>query len=395
MRRKKQGFDYILAISVFSLVVFGAIIISSASAVLSFDRFNNSNYYLLRHIISASFATVALIVASLINYRFWKKLSPLIMFMVITMLIAVSIIGSRFGGAKSWIDLGFTTFQPTEFLKIAYILYLAAWLENRKEHIKDIKYGLFPFAAMTGFIGLLVIMQPDYGTASIVLSSAAFMFVAAGATIEQIFLGGTFSGLLGFILIRQSSHAFDRLTVFLNSSADSQGAGYHINQALLAIGSGGVLGLGFGMSRQKYHYLPEPMGDSIFAIIAEEFGFVRTLLIVVLFMIIVLRGYKIARNAQDMFGRLVAFGITSWIGVQAVINIAAMLNMMPLTGIPLPFMSYGGSALISVMAAVGILLNISKNSEGETNEGLNSGWRNRRSHYAGFKSRRRVTRARR
>ncbi|NTU69736.1 putative lipid II flippase FtsW [bacterium] len=395
MRGKKQGFDYVLAISVFSLVVFGAIMISSASAVLSFDRFGSSNYYLLRHIVSASLASAALIIMSLINYKFWKKLSPFIMFIVILLLVAVSIIGSRFGGAKSWIDLGFTTFQPTEFLKIAYILYLAAWLENRKEHIKDIKYGLFPFAIMTGFVGLLVIMQPDYGTASIILSSAAFMFVAAGATIEQILLGGTFSGLLGWILIRQSSHAFDRLTVFLNPSADAQGVGYHINQALLAIGSGGMLGLGFGMSRQKYHYLPEPMGDSIFAIVSEEFGFLRTLLIVVLFMVIILRGYRIARSAPDMYGRMVAFGITSWIGTQAVINIAAMLNMMPLTGIPLPFMSYGGSALISLMASVGILLNISKNAEGEAYESSNSGWRNSRARYASFKSRRRVTTKRR
>lgn len=396
MRGKSRRSDYLLSLSVFSLVIFGVVMISSASVVLSYDKFSINNYYLIRHIISAAIGTAALIIFSLIDYKFWKRISPILMLSTIILLFLVFLFGFQSGGAQRWLNLGFTTVQPTELAKLVYVLYLAAWLEGRKDKIKDFQYGFLPFVAMTGFIAVLILFQPDFGTASVILVTAAFMFVAAGASFEQMILGGTSAVLLGWFLIKSSSYRFARLTVFLDPSSDSQGIGYHINQALLAIGSGGIIGLGFGMSRQKYHYLPEPMGDSIFAIVAEEMGFVRTLLVILLFVVLVVRGYKIARNSPDLFARFTAFGITTWLSVQATINIAAMLSLVPLTGVPLPFMSYGGSALVTSMAAVGILLNISKNSSGESfYESSNRGRRNRRTYNSRSLRRRSVKRKRR
>lgn len=389
MRARRKKSDYLLSLTVFALVIFGVVMISSASVVLSYDKFSVNNYYLIRHIMSAALGTVALIVFSMIDFRFWKKVSSLIMLSSLTLLFLVFIFGFQSGGAQRWLHLGFTTIQPTEFAKLAYVIYLASWLDGRKEKIKDFQYGFIPFVVMTGFIGVLILLQPDFGTATVILSTAAFMFVAAGASMEQIMLGGSLAALLGWFLVKSSAYRFARLTVFLNPSADAQGIGYHINQALLAIGSGGVMGLGFGMSRQKYHYLPEPMGDSIFAIISEELGFVRTLLVLFLFLVLIVRGYSIARKSTDNFAKYVAFGITSWLAIQTTINIAAMLSLVPLTGVPLPFLSYGGSALVTSMAAVGILLNISKETEGESNENSNRSWRNRRAYNAGtFRSRR-------
>ena len=365
MARKSQKSDYLLALAVFGLVIFGIIMISSSSVVLSYDRFGINNYYLLRHIVSAGIGLVALIVFSIINFRFWKRISNILILLVIGSLLAVLLFGFSLGGAKSWLDFGVFTVQPTEFVKLFYVLYLASWLEGRSKDLKNFQYGFWPFLVMSGFIGFLIMLQPDTGTASVILFSAASMFVVAGASYQQIIFGGIGVLTLGWFLVKSSAYRFARLTVFLDPSSDPQGIGYHINQALLAIGSGGLAGLGFGMSRQKYHYLPEPMGDSIFAIISEELGFIRTALILILFAFIILRGFKIAKNAPDTFSRLVAFGITSWLAFQTIVNIGAMLSIMPLTGIPLPFVSYGGNALITSMAGIGILLNISKESNYE------------------------------
>ncbi len=392
MVRKSRKSDYFLALAVFALVIFGIIMISSSSVVLSYDRFGINNYYLLRHIISVGIGLAALVVFSVINFRFWKKVSNILILLVIGSLVAVLLFGLNLGGAKSWLDFGLFTIQPTEFVKLFYVLYLASWLEGRSKDLKNFRYGFWPFLVMSGFIGFLIMLQPDTGTASVILFSAASMFVVAGASYQQIIFGGIGVLALGWFLVKSSAYRFARLTVFLDPSSDPQGIGYHINQALLAIGSGGLAGLGFGMSRQKYHYLPEPMGDSIFAIISEELGFIRTTLIIILFAFIILRGFKIARNAPDTFSRLAAFGITSWLAFQTIVNIGAMLSIMPLTGIPLPFVSYGGNALVASMAGIGILLNISKESNYEkTDQSSYRSRGHRRSYSAGTYSRRTVT----
>lgn len=395
-RNKKNKSDHILSLIVFILVIFGLIMISSASVVLSYDKFGNNNYFLIKQIFSAFVGTVLFIIFYAIDYRKLKKISLLALVFVIFLLMLVFLIGFSHGGAKRWLSFGSLFIQPTEIAKLVYILYLAAWLENRREKIRDFKYGLLPFGVITAFIGALIMLQPDLGTATIIAVTAASMYIIAGAGWQQIAVMGLSGFFVLWLLVKSSSYRFARLMVFLNPSADSQGAGYHINQALMAIGSGGILGLGFGLSRQKYNYLPEPMGDSIFAIIAEEMGFVRILILLLLFIGLAYRGFRISRLAPDTFGRLVAFGITSWISLQAAINIAAMASLLPLTGVPLPFISYGGSSLISVMAGMGILLNISKNcTKGEMYEDSNSRWWNRRSRNSGPSGRKRIAGRRR
>ncbi|PIR67487.1 putative lipid II flippase FtsW [bacterium CG06_land_8_20_14_3_00_33_50] len=385
--------DYILSITVFALLIIGIIMISSASVVLSYEKFGSNNYYVIRQIVNALIGIGFLIFFYLIDYRKLKKISPIFLILTIILLLLVFLIGFQYGGAKRWLHFGsFINVQPTEITKLAYVLYLAAWLENRGEKLRDFQYGLIPFVLMTVFIAFLIILQPDFGTTLVIILTAASMFVIAGASWQQIILGG-FAGLaVVWLLIKSSSYRFARLSVFLDPSSDTQGIGYHINQALLAIGSGGLLGLGFGLSRQKYNYLPEPMGDSIFAIMAEEIGFLRVIIIILLFIVLAYRGYRIARLSPDTFGRLTAFGITTWLTIQAAINIAAMLSLVPLTGIPLPFISYGGSSLISSLAGIGILLNISKLSvKGEVYESPRGSWWNSRSHNSRSIRSRRVT----
>jgi len=390
MRRSKS--DYILSLTVFILLILGLVMISSASVVISYDRFGSNNYFLIRQIINAAIGIGFLIVFYLIDYRFWKKVAFILLILTIFLLLLVFFIGFSFGGAKRWLSLGAFFLQPTEIAKLTYVLYLAAWLENRGEKLRNFQYGFIPFAFMTVFIGSLIVLQPDFGTAIVISLTAASMFVVAGASWQQIIVGGSSGLLLGWFLIKSSAYRFARLSVFLNPSSDTQGIGYHMNQALLAIGSGGILGLGFGASRQKYNYLPEPMGDSIFAIIAEEIGFIRAAIIILLFLLFAYRGYQIARKTPETFGRLAAFGITTWITLQAAINIAAMLSLVPLTGIPLPFISYGGSSLMSSLAGVGILLNISKTTaKGDSYESPHRRWWYRRAHNTRFGSRRRIT----
>jgi cell division protein FtsW len=299
-----------------------------------------------------------------IDYRFWKKNSfwMLIITLLLLILVFVPGIGRAAGGAHRWIVIGGSWFQPSELIKLTFLIYLSAWLENRDEKIKSFWFGFIPFTFLILLIGALIMLQPDLGTTSILVLSAVTVFFVAGANPSHLVFGAGGLLVLLTILIKASPYRQQRLLVFLNPSVDSQGAAYHINQALLAIGAGGLWGLGFGQSKQKYLYLPEAHTDSIFAIIAEELGFIRSSLVVAGYLLIGYLGFRIARNAPDRFARFLAVGITSWIVFQAFINIAAMLNLLPLTGVPLPFVSYGGSSLIILLAGVGIMLNISKHT---------------------------------
>jgi cell division protein FtsW len=222
--------------------------------------------------------------------------------------------------------------------------------------------GFLPFLGIMGLIGFLVMKQPDTGTLGIIVLSSFAIFFVSGARIQHIISLGSIGILALWILIKIEPYRLARITAFLDPGADPRGIGYQINQALLAVGSGGLLGVGLGHSRQKFNYLPEPVGDSIFAIVGEELGLIGAAFLVILFVLLAMRGIKIAKNSPDMFGRLVATGITSWIVFQAFINISANIALVPLTGVPLPFVSYGGTSLVFLMAAVGILLNISKHT---------------------------------
>jgi cell division protein FtsW len=364
---KNQKPDYLYALLVFVMIFLGIVMIASSSVVVSFEQYGTNYHFVIRQIISWLIGIGLMFTTYFIDYRFWRKNSLWFFLLTIGLLILIFIpgIGHEFGGARRWIGIGSALFQPSEIVKISFIIYLAAWLDKKGEDIKSFWKGFLPFVVLIAIVSALIIKQPDLGTLSVILLVAAAMFFTSGANLIHLGLGTAGLAVLFFIFIKAAPYRMQRFLVFFNPSLDSQGAAYHINQALLAIGTGGLWGLGFGQSRQKYLYLPMPHTDSIFAIIAEELGFIRTSLFLLLFLAIVFKGFQIAKNAPDNFARLLATGITFWILIQAFINIASMLNIVPMTGVPLPFISYGGSSLVMLLAAVGIMLNISKASSGE------------------------------
>lgn len=362
--KKARKPDYLFAILIFLLTFFGIVMIASSSMVISQEKFGNNFHFVTRQTVSLIIGFCLMLGTYFIDYRFWRKNAFWLFVITLVFLIGVFIpgIGHEFGGARRWLGIGSAIFQPTEIIKLSFIIYLAAWLDKKSENIKTFFGGFIPFAIMLGLITFLIMEQPDLGTLSVILLTSSAMFFLSGASLYHIGLGaGTLLALL-VVLIKAAPYRMQRLMVFLNPGADSQGAAYHINQALLAIGTGGLFGLGFGQSRQKYLYLPMPHTDSIFAIIAEELGFVRCILFLGLYVLIIYKGFQIAKNAPDNFGKLLASGITFWITIQAFINIGSMLSILPMTGVPLPFVSYGGSSLMVLLAAIGIMLNISKSS---------------------------------
>jgi cell division protein FtsW len=303
-----------------------------------------------------------LYVTSKINYKFWKTIAVPIFVLSIIFLILVFVpgFGAKIYGASRWLKLGSFSFQPSEMLKLSLVLYLAAWLEGRREKVKDFVEGFTPFLGIMLLVSFLLIKQPDIGTLGATVAIAIPMFFISGANISHLFLMGGGGLVLLMFLIKLEPYRMNRLLVFLHPEMDPQGVGYQINQAVLAIGSGGIFGVGLGKSLQKFNYLPEPVGDSIFAIIGEELGFIGAALLIFLLLILAGRGLRIARKAPDKFSQLTAAGIISWIVFQSFINIGAISGLIPLTGIPLPFISYGGTSMVFLMAGIGILLNISK-----------------------------------
>lgn len=348
--------DLILLCTIIFLTVFGLFMIYDASSVIAFRDFADKYHYIKEQCINALLGLTALIALTFFDYKRFYNLALIILVVAIVMLIGVFLpgLGIYTLGAHRWINLGITVLQPAEFVKLSLAIYLAAWF-SRKE-----KGRLPAFALLLGFVLLLVLAQPDMGTASIILFEAVVLYFLSGANIMQFVVMIPILGLGGLGLILLAPYRLARLTTFLNLGDDLGGASYHVKQVLIALGSGGILGVGAGNSLQKFAYLPENVTDSIFAIIAEEFGFFGSVGLIALFMIVLWRGFVIASRARDTFGRLLAAGIICFIGIQAVVNLAAMTALIPLTGVPLPFISYGGSALIVDLGAIGILLNISR-----------------------------------
>ena len=309
--------------------------------------------------------SIACLFFARIDYHVWKKYS-LIFFIgsaLLTLLVFVPGIGIEHGGAKRWIDLGFIpSFQPAEFLKIAFIMYFAAWLSGLKEKVATFSWGLLPFLAFAGILGAVFLTQPDTDTFAVIIFAAISMYIAAGAKwrhIGAIVLAGI--AVIAFLYLTRP-YIKQRIEVMLNPSANNQTSGYQLNQSLIAVGSGQVWGRGFGQSIQKFNYLPEPIGDSVFAVAAEEFGFVGAFIIIALFIMFSLEGLKISSKSKDDFGRLMSLGIVILIVSQALINIGGMIGVLPLTGIPLPFVSHGGTALFITLIEAGIVMNISRSS---------------------------------
>lgn len=288
-----------------------------------------------------------------------KCVLPLYIFTIfLALLTFVPHIGVTINGARRWISLGFTTFQPSEFLKISVVLMLAAYLAQAKQKIQDYKRGLIAFGAIVGVPCLILLMQPNTSTVLIIGVTAATLYFLAGAPWRDfaIIAVCVIVGLTGLVLTRP--YLMNRVETFIHPAANAHTTGYQIQQSLIAIGSGGLLGRGFGQSVQKFNYLPEPVGDSIFAVFGEEFGFLGTVLLVILFVAFAMRGLMIAAEASTQFGSLAVTGLTLLITFSAFMNIGAMLGIMPLTGLPLPFISHGGTALMAALASVGIILNV-------------------------------------
>ena len=355
--------DSLLLITIFALTIFGLIMVGSASSVLA-TRFQEDPFFFLKHqlLYGVTFGLIAFVIGLFTPYTKLRPLAAPAMLIALILLVLVFVPGLRVasGGATRWIGIGSFTVQPSELAKLGFILYLAALLERKGASIRDFKQSVIPFLVIVAVIGILIILQPDIGTLFVITAIGLSMIFSAGFKVKHLaFIG--LSGLALFsLLVATAQYRLNRLFVYLHPELDPQGIGYQVNQALLAVGTGGLWGLGFGRSRQKYNYLPEPAGDTIFAVTAEELGFFRTLLLLGAFVVVAYRGYDIARRAPDMFGRLLATGITTWIVVQAFVNMASVLAITPLTGIPLPFISYGGSALAALFYASGVLLNISR-----------------------------------
>lgn len=359
--------DYILLSVIAILVVFGLIMVSSASISQSQEKFQESYYYLKGQVLKGLLPGLILgLLAYLIPYRWLKPLAlpALIVSIIGLILVFVPGIGTgEYGGAHRWIALGPIVLQPSEFLKLSFIVYLAAWMAGKGKAIKDFSEGLVPFLIVVGLVAVLILMEPDIGTLGVIGFTSIIIYFLAGARLAHLGFIAFGSVFLFYFLTKFYSHAANRLQVFLHPELDPQGIGYQINQAILALGSGGLFGLGLGQGLQKFRYLPEPASDSILAVIGEELGFIGIMTLLLLFIIFTFRGLKIAQGAPDDFGRLLAGGLTGWVVIQALINMAAICGLIPLTGITLPFISLGGTSLAITLAGMGILLNISKYSK--------------------------------
>lgn len=354
---QKQGIDMILLVAIISLSLFGLLMIYDASSVSALEDFGDKMYFVKEQSKWLIIGLLGLFISSRVDYRRFYHLAVPLLLLTIILLVAVFIpgLGVFAYGARRWLNFGFFVLQPAELAKISLIIYLAAWLSTRE------RGRLLAFLTLMILVSGLILLEPDLGTSLIIGIVAILMYFVSEAPFWHFILlipilvsGAIFASLT-------SSYRLARITSFLDPTKDPQGASYHIRQILLALGSGGIFGLGFGKSRQKYAYLPEATTDSIFAIIGEEVGFIGTSILIIILLFILLRSFRIARNASCKFGYLLGMGITFWLAVQILINLSSVTTILPLTGVPLPFISYGGSGLVVSLFGIGILLNLSKN----------------------------------
>ncbi len=356
--------DYTFALCLLGLALFGLVILTSASGPAAYEKFGDTYFFVKRQILFGFLPGIVLFfLFSKWNYGRWQKFSWIIYGASIILLFLVFIpgFGVVLNGSRSWLSVGSYTFQPAEFAKLGLIIATAQLLSSNKYDLNDWRHGLIPALAILFPPLLLVLLQPDVGTLSILVVILFCMLFVAKVPVKYLAVLGGMGALVFTSLIFAAPYRLQRLSIFLHPELDPQGIGYHINQAFLAIGSGGFWGLGLGQSRQKFQYLPEVSADSIYAILAEELGFIFAAGLVIFILLIGWRGLKIAKRSTDNFGKLLSTGIISWIVWQSFLNIGAMVGVLPLTGVPLPLVSHGGSALFSVLAGVGMVINISKN----------------------------------
>jgi len=367
MRERNKGGlpDIIIFIVTLALLGIGIIMVFSSSSVMAFHEEGDAYFYLKRQALWAGMGLIALLILMNIDYRTWKKFSILAIVGVIALLILVLVpgIGVVVGGARRWIGVGAFRIQPSEFAKMGLILFLSSYLSSIGDKVRTFKWGIIPPILVTGIICLLILKEPDLGTVMALAGISFIMIFMSGCNIFHMVYLGLLSIPAIAYLIWAEPYRMRRFFAFLDPWADPLDSGFHIIQSLLALGSGGIFGLGLGMSRQKFHYLPEQHTDFIFAILGEELGFIGAFGVVLLYIVFAWRGYRIAMNCKDRFGSLMAAGITTMIVLQAIINLGVVSGLLPVTGITLPLISSGGSSLLPMLASIGILLNISKTVE--------------------------------
>jgi len=345
------------------LIVFGIIMIYSSSSIWALYKFDDAFKYVKNQSLFALIGIILVLIISKINYQFYKKNSSLIFLITIILLVLVLIpgIGVIRNGSRSWFGIGQFGVQPSELSKLSLIILTSKYLSKSNKFTKDIKKGVFPILGITFFIFGLIMLQPDFGTGMIVVISILAMLFVAGVNIK-FFIGLGFIGVIGIIiLIVIAPYRMDRITSFIDPWSDPLGTGFQIIQSLYAIGPGGLLGMGFLKSRQKQFYLPEPQTDFIFSIISEEFGIMGVIIVTGLFISLLTIGIKISLNLKDEFAKYLSFGLIFQMLIQAVMNLMVVIGLIPVTGVTLPFLSYGGSSLLISMISIGIILSISRN----------------------------------
>lgn len=360
---RKGGIDKIFLGIAITLLVTGVFMFSSAAlGILAKDEAKFYGMLFNQILLGLLSGLIALFVLSRLDYRLWKKFAfyILVIAVIVNVFVFVPGVGFSHNGATRWIAVGGLTFQPAELLKIAFVIYFAAWLSWVRDKARTFRYGMVPFLVLTGICGAFLLKQPDTGTFLVIFSAALAMLLVSGARYRDVGLLFSLSVAGVAVLAFLKPYLKARIMTFLNPAMDPLGASYQLQQSLIAIGSGGVFGRGFGQSIQKFNFLPEPVGDSIFAVLSEEFGFIGGAAVIGLFVAFALRGLKIAQGTDDQFGKLLAVGLVTLIVAQSFINIGSMLGMLPLTGVPVVFISHGGTALLFALAEVGILLNISR-----------------------------------
>ncbi|MFZ5933058.1 MAG: putative lipid II flippase FtsW [Patescibacteria group bacterium] len=354
LKKQSKTIDRKLLYVVFVLTSLGLIAVADASAPQALNLFQDKFYFVKQQAVWGLLGIVLMFIVARVSPVFWQKIAtPLfVASLVLLLLVLVPGVGTKFLGARRWLILGPISIQPSEFVKLALAVYLAKVAAKSK--------GPFSFFLPLGVVAALVMLQPDLGTTLVILAIGFAQIFVSGLNLVYILMGGLVGIGIGFLAIVTSDYRRNRLLTFLAQQEDPLGRDYHLRQILLALGSGGLFGVGLGQSRQKFLFLPEAATDSIFAIIAEEIGFIGAFLLICLFVFFILRALKIAFSVSDRFAQVLTIGIATWIGGQTFLNIASMVALVPLTGVPLPFFSYGGSALTMVLVACGILLSISR-----------------------------------
>ena len=359
---KPKNIDWRFLVVVASLLIFGLFVLSSASFVVGEKKFGDPQYYLKEQLLKGVLiGIVSFFIFLKIPLEFLKKYSFIFLIFSIALLVMILFpkLGLSHSGSTRWLNLGPIAFQPSELLKLSFLIYLASWFESRRKELQKFNSGILPFSIIIGIIGFLLLIQPNMGTFSIIALSAAATYFAAGAKLRHLIIISV-SGLVLFsVFIFLKPYGTERLKIFLNSQDDTRGAAYQINQALTSIGVGGTGGIGINQNLVST-YLPETIGDSIFAVLAEKLGLFGVSFTLLLYFLFTIFSFRIALKSNEYFPKFLTIGITSWVVIQGFINIAAISGIIPLTGVPLPFISYGSSALVVNLAGAGIIANISR-----------------------------------